>query len=390
MGKTKIFISSTCYDLSQIRQDLKDSILAMGHIPVMSENKDFPVNPLATNEDNCIEAVKNEADIFVLIIGNRYGYKLESGHSITNIEFLTAVQKGIPIYTFTLKSMIHVLPLWKKNPNSDFSEYVDDTKVFEFIEDVRTKRGLWNFEFDRAQDIIDVLKSQMSILLEDTLSERLKLREELDESILDKLSGKALGLLLKRPINYEMRLFFQMMHDEIEKYSFAKNDCNYSIYIRKGQSLPTLQDCLNWQTEKLNSLRQSVAMLNNLFSAFEHYYGEPGVPSDIKGMYYVAVRYGELYNFILDWVIDVKSVSVSDDYRPLLDAMAKTPMNVINQLEEYPVKSLETIEHSLEDVASGRLDKGAGVSLTLHLSLDEKAQNDFSDELDRLRERYIH
>ena len=389
MGKTRVFISSTCYDLSQIRKDLKESIEAMGHMPIMSENKDFPVNPMASTEDNCIEAVKSEADVFVLIIGNRYGYQLESGHSITNIEFLTAVQKEIPIYTFTLKSMIHVLPFWKKNPTSDFSEYVDDTKVFEFIEDVRSKRGLWNFEFDKAQDIIDILKSQLSILLSDALSECRELRSQVDKSLLGQLSGKALQLLLKKPDSYEQRLFMQMISDEIEKYSFAKNDCTYSIHIRKGESLQDIHSCLNWQTLQLSALQRSVDMLNNLLLAYESYIGPPGVPSDIKGLYYVAVRYGELYNYILNWVIDVKSADVCEECKSLNDILSRMPLKIISQLETFPTESLQTIERSLEDVAAGRLSKGAEVNLVLHVGLDPEIQKSFSNEIGRLKRVFI-
>ena len=97
MNKIQVFISSTCYDLSQIRKDLKEGIEEMGHQPILSEDKSFPVNPAMNTFENCIEAVRSNADIFVLIIGDHYGYTLDSGKSITNTEFLTAVEKGIPI-----------------------------------------------------------------------------------------------------------------------------------------------------------------------------------------------------------------------------------------------------------------------------------------------------
>ncbi|MBQ8709219.1 MAG: DUF4062 domain-containing protein, partial [Bacteroidaceae bacterium] len=73
MAGVNIFISSTCYDLSQVRQDLRDFISGLGHTPMMSEQNDFPIDPQLDNWENCINAVKKYADIFVLIIGNRYG-----------------------------------------------------------------------------------------------------------------------------------------------------------------------------------------------------------------------------------------------------------------------------------------------------------------------------
>ena len=386
MGKTRIFISSTCYDLSQIRQDLKRDIADMGHIPVMSENMDFPIDPLASSQENCIEAVKKEADIFVLIIGNRYGYRLESGQSITNLEFLTAIQKGIPIYTFTLKSMIHVLPLWKKNPTSDFSEYVDDTKVFEFIEDVRSKRGLWNFDFEEEKDIIEKLKSQLSILFSDSLSDRLALKSSPAEEYLSKLSAKALNILLKKPDNYEMRLFLQMMSDEIDKHAFEKNDCTYSISTKRGITLQDVKSCADWQDEKLTDLRRSVEVLNNLFEAFEYYYGEPGKPSDIKGLYYVAVRYGELYGHLLEWVIEAKSADVCPECKKMVDVFTELPLKPISQLEVFPHESMETIEQSHNNVRAGKLKKESVVNIVLYLDLDNDVQKRFQDEINKVKQ----
>ena len=39
MAGVNILISSTCYDLSQVRQDLCDYISSLGHTPVMSKQK---------------------------------------------------------------------------------------------------------------------------------------------------------------------------------------------------------------------------------------------------------------------------------------------------------------------------------------------------------------
>ena len=45
MTGVNIFISSTCYDLSQVRQDLRDFISGLGYNPMMSEQNDFPIDP---------------------------------------------------------------------------------------------------------------------------------------------------------------------------------------------------------------------------------------------------------------------------------------------------------------------------------------------------------
>jgi len=83
--KPSIFVSSTCYDLKQIRSDLFDYFESCGYAPTLSEFSSFPVNPDSDTIDSCLDAVKNHSDIFILIIGGRYGYETPRGKSITNL-----------------------------------------------------------------------------------------------------------------------------------------------------------------------------------------------------------------------------------------------------------------------------------------------------------------
>src|SRR6476646_11478620 len=104
-----VFVSSTCYDLNQIRADLRVFLLSLGVEPLLSEHTTFPVNPQVGTMANCVNAVKERADIFVLIVGSRYGTLDESGKSITNREYLEARAKGIPIYVFISNSILNIL-----------------------------------------------------------------------------------------------------------------------------------------------------------------------------------------------------------------------------------------------------------------------------------------
>ena len=387
MGKTRVFISSTCYDLSQIRKDLKEGIQAMGHIPILSENKDFPVSPELTSMENCINAVRNESDIFVLIIGNRYGAKLDSGKSITNTEFVTAYSQKIPVYTFTLKQVVHVLPTWRRNPDADFSDVVDDNKVFEFVDEVRNKKGLWNFEFESAQDILEILKSQWSILFQQALSQRQKFLE-LDNSLLSNLSNGAIKLLIEKPAGYETLVFLQMMQDEIGKHKYKKNDCDYSIAIKVGLSITELAPFVEWQYEQLSQVEKIIDNLNRLFDAFQHFFGEPGTPADIGGLYYVAKRYGELYAFLVQWVIDVRSICTLEPYEETVRALSDIPLRAISQLEAFPSDTMNSVHDAITRLNSGDLAGCSPVILNLHLSVDDKAVEKHKTALKALVESF--
>ena len=72
----RIFLSSTCIDLKDARADFKSLLEGLGYSVLASEYPDFPVNPGLHNHDNCILTV-DIADLYLLIIGDRYGSAYE-------------------------------------------------------------------------------------------------------------------------------------------------------------------------------------------------------------------------------------------------------------------------------------------------------------------------
>lgn len=173
-SKATLFISSTCYDLSQVRVDLREFSESIGLEPILSEFDSFPVNPNQDTLSNCLEAVKNRTDIFVLVIGGRYGSIVDTGKSITNLEYFEAKAKGIPKYVFVKEDVLALLPIWRANPDSDYSSVVDNPSLFEFITSLRDSGDVWVFPFSNAQSIISTLKKQLSYLLSDCLDLRKK------------------------------------------------------------------------------------------------------------------------------------------------------------------------------------------------------------------------
>lgn len=389
MSKVNVFVSSTCYDLSQVRNDIKQCIIELGHNPILSELNDFPVNPNLNSSENCINAVKNEADIFVLIIGDKYGSVLDSGKSITNTEFLTAIEKGIPIYTFTKKEMLSILPVWEKNPGMNLSGVVDNEKIFEFLSDIRKKRGIWNFGFEKAQDITDILKSQLSILFKESLKTRNSFLSLGENEIFSKASSKALDIIMKKEPYYEIRFFMQVFLDEINKLHNLRNDYDYSVIIKSSNHIKDFHQLMDWWNFKLGQVQNYMDSMNRLIEPFGVFYGQPGVPSDLNGLYYVACSYAKLYASFLEWGIEIKSCIVPEDYKKAMMAFSKLPSRLICQIEEYPKKSLETISQMAEREKNGEDFRGTTLSLTLTLSIDDDINKELDNELNILKNMYL-
>ena len=127
--KPVVFVSSTCYDLKQIRADMKEFLEGnYGFEAMLSEFDSFPIDPCVGTFENCLSNVDQCADVFVLIVGNRYGYVLESGKSVTNLEYLHAKAKGIPMYVFVSKQIYNTLPIWRSNNSLVYNNatYLED------------------------------------------------------------------------------------------------------------------------------------------------------------------------------------------------------------------------------------------------------------------------
>lgn len=383
MSKLNIFVSSTCYDLAQIRKDLNEAITALGHNPIMCENTSFPIDPSDSNFGNCLRIVEEEVDVFVLIIGNRYGSKNETtGKSITNSEFLKAVEKGIPIYTFTLQSMIYVYDVWKDNPDANFSSIVDNNQVFEFIKDVRYKSNKWNFSFNSAQDIITILKDQLSILFKISLSYQHKIDGNKYAYLRTMVSKEAFDLLVNRPDNYETKFLLKCMTEAIDSYKDLRNDFDYAIYSKSESRIESKEQYVAFSQVALGKMRKTIDSVNNLFSlAIPKFYAEPGVPSDISGLYYIAKTYGKLYASLLETSIECMSLVAEDSFIPVLQALSNLSRKAIEQMETFPNQALKKVQDTEQE---SRGKDSQIVDLTLTLSISDDACQCLSDEMEKL------
>ncbi|MFZ6678051.1 DUF4062 domain-containing protein [Undibacterium sp. Tian12W] len=180
MANPRVFISSTCYDLKYIRENLRYFVKTLGYEPILSEDGAVYFNPAEHTHDACINEVPN-CQIFVLIIGGRYGGTFkESDSSITNAEYKEAARLKIPVFALVDSAVYnehHVFLKNKKNKNVDISKLifpsVDSTKVFDFMDEVRgqvSNNAL--VPFRDFGDIESYLRQQWAGMMFDFLNKR--------------------------------------------------------------------------------------------------------------------------------------------------------------------------------------------------------------------------
>ena len=205
MANLRVFISSTCYDLSAIRGQLRQFVEAMGHEPVMSDYNDVLYDPRTHTHTSCIDEVAS-ADAAIVIIGSRFGGKvvpqalqkvdldaLESmsknneilktkeSISITQLEVLKAIERSIPVYAFIDSRVMNDHATYERNKGKEIAGQIDYASIekpetaifiFEFINFLRL-RTINNAvtTFSRPQDIEEALRKQWSGLLQRLLFE---------------------------------------------------------------------------------------------------------------------------------------------------------------------------------------------------------------------------
>ncbi|MCH7292306.1 DUF4062 domain-containing protein [Acinetobacter sp. ANC 3926] len=206
MAGLRVFISSTCYDLSVVRSQLRVFIQSLGHEPFMSDYNDLLYDPRTHTHTSCVDEV-NSADVVILILGSRFGGKVvpealaridfesltkesnsieslkkKENLSITQLEILKAVESGIPIYTFIDAGVWHDHSLYERNKDKPIISEISfpsiekphtATFIFEFINFLRHRtRGNSVHQFSKFQDIEDILRRQWSSLFQRLIQEQ--------------------------------------------------------------------------------------------------------------------------------------------------------------------------------------------------------------------------
>lgn len=206
MANLRVFISSTCYDLSIIRGQLRNFIESIGYEPVMSDYNDVVYDPRTHTHTSCIDEVTS-CDIIIVIIGSRFGGKIipqalssvdidalkkesksietlnkQDEISITQLEVLKAIETSIPVFAFVDERVANNHLDYEKNKNQPFIqdwvfssiEKPETAKyIFEFINFLRhrtTNNGITNYS--KYQDIENALRRQWSGLFQRMLSEQ--------------------------------------------------------------------------------------------------------------------------------------------------------------------------------------------------------------------------
>ena len=180
MAKPRVFISSTYYDLKQTRENLDQFLHSLGYDTVRNEHGDIPYGNKEELEKYCYKEVNN-IDILVSIIGGRFGSEAKNSEwSISNEELRTAINSGKQVYIFIEKSVYNEYGTYLLNKENEGTKYkyVDDVKIYQFLEEIHKLTTNNNIKtFDSSSEIQEYLKEQFAGLFQSFLEESAKAKD---------------------------------------------------------------------------------------------------------------------------------------------------------------------------------------------------------------------
>jgi hypothetical protein len=161
-----IFLSSTCYDLGDLRAEVESFLISKGHKPMLSDRETFPVDPSKHRHEVCLENI-SKCDLFILVIGKRLGapYFADESISITWAEFRRAIEKKKKVLAFVRSATWNERQSYAKNNSPEYEykpAFVDNNKVFEFLNEVqRHESGIWLQSFTDSVQIKTLLENMV-------------------------------------------------------------------------------------------------------------------------------------------------------------------------------------------------------------------------------------
>jgi hypothetical protein len=177
LARPRVFVSSTFYDLKYLRASIRVFIETLGYDAILNERGDIPYEPNVPLDISCNREAEI-ADIYVLIIGGRYGSETSNKkamaptehdefyrlyESITRSEYRAAVARDVPAYILIEKSVHGEYRTFQKNRDSENVKYahVDSVNVFHFIQEILGMKANNPIQtFDKYSDIEEWLREQ--------------------------------------------------------------------------------------------------------------------------------------------------------------------------------------------------------------------------------------
>jgi hypothetical protein len=196
-------------------------------------------------------------------------------------------------------------------------------------------------------------------------------------------------LITQRPIGWEVLLFAGILSQEKDRLEFKWRD--YEV----GYAAPTGRHLSDYEAVSYlgNITRDAIAIITGIATVFDEEnkaqaFGLPGEPGNAVLIAHFARRVIGGYEEFLDWAAGLRGMGVSDKVTHIFELaalLAGQPTRDIRKFIDQVIFDAERLSTWL----SNPVGKPADISVSLILTVDNAAVNDFSNELSKLEKELL-
>ncbi len=157
------------------------------------------------------------------------------------------------------------------------------------------------------------------------------------------LSAEAQNLACTKPSDWEHRLFFQVLTDEIVA---ARPLLQMVSPVPRAQV--SLDEYGSWIAARMNQILALIESLERLVNAdHDDAFGPPGIPGNVENIVRFARRIAAIYRQIIDWVHSVRDADVDPRLREVGYEVSFLADPLLRAIERYGPDHLDYIEAAL-------------------------------------------
>ncbi|HTB52289.1 MAG TPA: DUF4062 domain-containing protein [Ferruginibacter sp.] len=363
MATPRLFVSSTCYDLQEIRFQLRNFIREFGYDAVMSEFDDIFYNYESHVQDSCLDEI-SKCQLFILVVGNNYGsiYHQDKQEnkipdSVTLREFRKALELKVYKHIFINKYVDYDYKNYKRALDKATLKYFKENEVAD--SDIQTARTIiktslddvYHFPYESYKyvfyflDIIHDLKENNAINVFETFADiKDALRKQWAGFMYESLTrkDKAVNVLIQ-PLENKIDKLEKSLSKLIEtKTETADNKLTFDLSSLSREA----------NLEKLETIQDKIQQLL-LDIRYEFHWDDDGEEHSTKRVYFDKKFTAEITKSWLDSLKDlIQSFKWSKEIHVETVFMG-FPLSKYNKWHyQIPYKTLfelYTLYNSLED-----------------------------------------
>ncbi|MFJ6537458.1 hypothetical protein ACIQH5_14665 [Paenarthrobacter sp. NPDC091711] len=193
-----------------------------------------------------------------------------------------------------------------------------------------------------------------------------------------------LELLATRPPVWEYLLFAAFLYEGLQRTEPKWRDYSLGIAPYVGPQID-LEELPNKISDLMSRAGAIVSNLEKLFApvAQEAAFGAPGEPGDPDFIEHIANRVVDMYEGLLDWAAEVRSLRVAEQTRDLLEIAASFVKQPIEDTRGRVKDFIAQLETAMDRVAKAD-EEPIELSLPLILTVDPEIPKALEAELRRI------